>query len=206
MKIAIIGSGTVGRALTKSLRAAGHDVVVASAHPDHAAELADQLGATAELSTTDAVQNSEIVVLAVPFASAGKDVAEEIRPAVDGKIVIDVTNPVSREMKLVTNGTSAAEEFQRWLPNAKLVKAFNTLFASRQEDPDAGGTELDGFVAADDADAKQKVMDLVSSLGMRPIDAGDLSVARTLEGMALLNMKVQIAHGWSWRSAWKLVD
>lgn len=192
--------------MTKSLRAAGHDVVVASEHPEHAEELASQLKVSAEDSTAKAVRDSDAVVLAVPFATAGKDVADEIKNAADGKIVIDVTNPLGPDMQLVTDGTSAAEEFQRWLPKAKVVKAFNTLFASRQADPDAGNVELDGFVAGDDPTAKQQVMDLVSSMGMRPIDAGDLSMARTLEGMALLNMKLQVANGWSWRTAWKLVE
>src|SRR5436190_468388 len=116
MNIAIIGSGNVGKALTKSLRKAGHEVVVASEHPEHAREVASQLGVAAEDSTVAAVREAEAVILAVPFTSAGKEVAEDIRPAADGKILIDVTNPVNRDLKLVTNGTSAAEEFQRWLP------------------------------------------------------------------------------------------
>lgn len=206
MKIAVIGAGNVGKALTKSLREAGHEVVITAEHAEHAKGVARELRAEADESVVDAVRDSEAVILAVPFATAGHEVAEEIAPVSDGKIVIDVTNPLGPDMTLVTKDTSAAEEFQRWLPKAKVVKAFNTLFASRQADPRQGGAELDGFVAGNDPEAKSKVMAVVQSLGLRAIDAGELSAARILEGMALLNIKLQIANGWSWRSAWKLVD
>ena len=206
MKIAVIGAGNVGKALTRSLSKAGHEVILSAAHPEHAAEVAGELGVSSVSSPAEAVQQSEAVVLAVPFADAGKEVAEEIAPVADGKIVIDATNPIGPDLGLVTQGSSAAEEFQHWLPRAKVVKAFNTMFASRQAEPSEGDVELDGFVAGDDPDAKQRVMGVIRSLGLRPIDAGELAIARVLEGMALLNIKLQIANGWSWRTAWKLVD
>jgi 8-hydroxy-5-deazaflavin:NADPH oxidoreductase len=206
VKIAIIGAGNVGKALSRSLSKAGHQVTLSAAHHEHASEVADDLGVTAASSNVEAVKGSDAIVLAVPFTTAGEEVAEEIAPVADGKIVIDATNPIGPDMKLVTNGSSAAETFQRWLPKARVVKAFNTMFASRQADPADSDIELDGFVAGDDPDAKRKVMDVIDSLGLRPIDAGELASARVLEGMALLNIKVQIANGWAWRSAWKLVD
>ncbi|MDP9271102.1 MAG: NADPH-dependent F420 reductase [Chloroflexota bacterium] len=206
MRIAVIGTGNLGKALTRSLTKAGHEVTLTSAHPEHAAQVAEELGVNAVDSTADAVRQNEAVVLAVPFASAGKEVAAEIASVADGKIVIDATNPIGPDMKLVTDGSSAAESFQHWLPRAKVVKAFNTMFASRQAEPAEGEVELDGFVAGDDADAKRQVMDVIGSLGLRPIDAGELAFARILEGMALLNIKLQIANGWNWRTAWKLVD
>jgi NADPH-dependent F420 reductase len=206
MDIAIIGAGNVGKALTKSLREAGHEVVVTAQHREHAEEVAGEFNAQAEDETRDAVRKAEIVILAVPFASAGKNVAREIEPVSDGKVVVDATNPIGPDMKLVTDGSSAAEEFQHWLPKAHVVKAFNTLFASRQAEPKDADVQLDGFVAGDDSDAKKRVMDVITSMGLRAIDAGDLTTARILEGMALLNMKLQIANGWSWRSAWKLMD
>lgn len=206
MKIAVIGAGNVGKALTRSLSKAGHEVTISAAHPEHAAEVAGELGVSSVSDPAEAVRESEAVVLAVPFAGAGREVAEEIAPVADGKIVIDATNPIGPDLGLVTQGSSAAEEFQHWLPKAKVVKAFNTLFASRQAEPADGEVELDGFVAGDDPDAKQRVMEVIRSLGVRPIDAGELAIARVLEGMALLNIKLQIANGWSWRTAWKLVD
>jgi NADPH-dependent F420 reductase len=206
VKIAIIGAGNVGKALSRSLSKAGHQVTLSAAHQEHASEVADDLGIRAASSNVEAVKESDAVVLAVPFATAGEEVAGEIASVADGKIVIDATNPIGPDMKLVTDGSSAAETFQRWLPKARVVKAFNTVFASRQAEPTNSDMELDGFVAGDDPDAKRKVMDVIDSLGLRPIDAGELASARVLEGMALLNIKLQIANGWAWRSAWKLVD
>jgi 8-hydroxy-5-deazaflavin:NADPH oxidoreductase len=206
VKIAVIGAGNVGQALAGSLSKAGHEVTISSAHPQNANKIARELGVHAASSNVEAVKESEAVIVAVPFASAGESLAREIAPESDGKIVIDATNPLGPNGPVLPAESSAAEEFQRWLPKAKVVKAFNTVFASRQADPTHGDVELDGFVAADDAEAKSKVMGVIGSLGLRPIDAGELAIARILEGMAYLNIKLQIANGWPWRSAWKLVD
>jgi hypothetical protein len=101
--------------------------------------------------------------------------------------------------------TSNAEELAALLPGASVVKAFNTVFASHQSDPIAEGVQLDGYVAGDDADAKAKVLDLVASIGLDPVDVGPLARARQLEGLAFLNITLNIAHGGTWRSGWKLV-
>jgi predicted dinucleotide-binding enzyme len=86
-----------------------------------------------------------------------------------------------------------------------VVKAFNYAFASRMADPTVDGIHLDGFVAADDLEAKEKALELVESIGFRPIDAGPLVMARVLEGMALLNVTLQIHNNWPWQNGWKLV-
>ena len=95
--------------------------------------------------------------------------------------------------------------FQAQLPDAKVVKAFNTVFASRQAQPTVDGRPVDGFVAGDDAEAKQKVLALVDSLGFRPVDAGSLVNARTLEGIAWLNISLNMQGG-SWQDAWQLMS
>ncbi|MEA2607884.1 MAG: 8-hydroxy-5-deazaflavin:NADPH oxidoreductase [Chloroflexota bacterium] len=206
MKIAIIGSGNVGRALATSFTRAGHQVVLASRDPEHAGEVAAATGARSASSSAEAAASAELVVLAIPFASAG-DVATEIREAVAGKPVIDVTNRIS----FGTNGaeidtsSSNAEEIAALLPDAKVVKAFNTLFAPSQADPILDGVQLDGFVAGDDLDAKRLVIALIDSIGLDPIDVGPLARARQLEGLAFLNMTLQMANNGAWRSAWKLV-
>ena len=207
MTIAIIGAGGVGRSLTTAFRRAGHAVVVASRDPEDATALAAETGARAAVSTLDAVSAAEVVVLAVPFAASGESLAREIASAVRGKIVIDVTNPVRPTYDgLVTeDGPSAAERFAEWLPEATVVKAFNTLFASAQADPIVDGVQLDGFVAADDAEAKALVLGLVRSIGLRPIDAGPLVRARELEALAWLNISLQGTLGNGWRTGWKLV-
>jgi 8-hydroxy-5-deazaflavin:NADPH oxidoreductase len=90
-------------------------------------------------------------------------------------------------------------------PRARVVKAFNTILAGRQSDPEIDGVQLDGCVASDDSAGKQKVLDLVGSLGFRPVDAGPLTMARALEGMAVLNISLNMTNGWSWQSGWKLL-
>jgi len=201
MQIAIIGAGNVGRALATSLTRAGHDVTITAEHPEHAAEAASQSGATAGSSNTDAASAAQVVVLAVPAQSIGRIVGE-MGTSLDGKVVIDVSNRPTPSADGAA--TSIAEELQAQLPSAHVVKAFNTAFATRQANPSVGGIAPDGFVAGDDATAKQTVLDVVESIGFRPVDAGSLAGARTLEGMAWLNIQRNMAGG-TWQDAWVLV-
>ncbi|MFL5776241.1 MAG: NADPH-dependent F420 reductase, partial [Chloroflexota bacterium] len=180
---------------------AGHDVTLAAAHPEHAEEAARELGATAAESSADAVANADLVVLAVP-ATALNSVANEIGDDLAGKVVIDVSNRPTPDP--AGAGTSIAEELQDRLPDSRVVKAFNTLFASRQADPVVAGVPADGFVAADDPKAKTTVLDTLEGLGFRPVDAGPLAAARTLEGMAWLNISRNMARG-SWQDAYVIV-
>ena len=103
------------------------------------------------------------------------------------------------------DGTSNAERIQERAPGARVVKAFNTAFASRQADPVVEGMPADGFLAGDDAEAKQKVSELIRSIGFRPIDAGPLVMARALEGMGTLLIMLNMQNDWSWQNAWKIV-
>ncbi|HEX7346066.1 MAG TPA: NAD(P)-binding domain-containing protein, partial [Candidatus Limnocylindrales bacterium] len=130
MKVAIIGAGNVGRALGTSITRAGHDVTITSKHHENAVTAARDIGATTAPSNADAVRGADVVILAVPFVGAGEAVAAEIRDAVAGKAVIDVTNPMKPDFSgLATTDGSAAEELQKLLPEASVVKAFNTIFA-----------------------------------------------------------------------------
>jgi hypothetical protein len=202
MKVAIIGAGNVGKALATSITRAGHDVTISASNPDSARAAAAEVGATAADNNLAAIADASVVVLAIPFVGAGEDVAHEIRDAVAGKTVIDVTNPLTPDFTgLATNGSSAAEAFQALLPEARVIKAFNTIFASNQASPTA---DIDGFVAGDDADAKREVISLVEAMGFTPLDVGPLTSARYLEGMAFVNIGLNAANGWSWSSAWKL--
>ena len=206
MDIAIIGAGNVGRALATSFARAGHTVTIASRDTEDAGTVATSTGATVAASNAEAAEAAEIVVLAVPFDSFAA-VAGEIADAVTGKVVVDVSN----RMSFGANGpdidttSSNAEVLAALLPDARVVKAFNTLFASNQDDPIADGIQLDGFVAADDAAARQTVLDLVASIGLDPVDVGPLARARQLEGLAFLNITLNIAHGGDWQSGWKLI-
>jgi hypothetical protein len=201
MQIAIIGAGNVGRALAGSFTRAGHDVTVSATHPEHARETAIEAGASAAATNADAVSNADVVVLAVPL-TAFDELATEIGDALAGKVVVDVSNRPTPSAD--GPATSIAEELQGKLPRASVVKAFNTSFASRQAEPKVNGIAADGFVAGDDASAKKTVLDVVESIGFRPVDAGSLAAARTLEGMAWLNITRAISNG-TWQDAWVLV-
>jgi NADPH-dependent F420 reductase len=205
MDIALIGAGNVGRALATSMTRAGHAVRISSADPEHAAALADEVGATATKSNTEAIEGAEAVVLAVPY-EAVDDVTAEAGEALAGKIVVDVTNRMDpNDPGATLDGTSAAEQIQGKVSGARVLKAFNTVLASNQADPQLDGIQLDGFVAGDDDEAKRAILEVVSSIGLRPIDAGPLSMARALEAMALLNISMNARNGWSWQSGWKLL-
>jgi predicted dinucleotide-binding enzyme len=201
MDIAIIGAGNVGKALAGSLTRAGHQVTISATQPQHAAEAAEATGAQPATSNEQAVSSGDVVILAVPV-SAFDEIAGEVGEALRGKVVVDVTNRPTPDP--TGPGTSAAEELQEKVPQASVVKAFNTAFASRQAEPEVDGVPADGFVAGDDPKAKQQVLDLVDSIGFRPVDAGPLAAARTLEGMAWLNISRNMQGG-TWQDAWVLL-
>lgn len=200
MKVAIIGSGNVGRALGRAIVRAGHDVTITATHPEHASEAAEAIGASTATTNEAAASDANIVILAVPY-TAGARVANEIREAVAGKPVVDTSNPMTADLAGSASETSAAEELQAQLPDAHVVKAFNTIFASNQANP---RPEVDGYVAGDDADAKREVISLIEAIGFTPVDVGPLRAARALEGMAIVNIGLNVRDRGSWTSAWKL--
>ncbi len=201
MKIGIIGAGNVGRALATAGVRAGHAITITSTTLEEAESVAVAVGVRSARSNRDAVAEAEAVILAVPF-DAVQSITRELGAALDGKILIDVTNRFAPEQ---LNGPSNAELIRDMAPNAQVVKAFNTILAAHQVDPILDGIPLDGFVAGDDAAAKQQVLELVRSLGFRPMDAGPLAMARALEGMGTLNISLNMTHGWPWQSGWKLL-
>ena len=201
MKVGMIGAGNVGSALTKASIAAGHAVAISATSQDEAAKASAVAGGTAVRSNREAVTDADLVILAVPF-EAVQAITGELGEALNGKVVIDVTN---RFDPMQLNGPSNAEQTQQLAPGARVVKAFNTIFAAKQPDPSIEGIQLDGFVAADDTAAKSTVLEFVESLGFRPIDAGPLAMARALEGMGTLNISLNMNNGWPWQTGWKLL-
>lgn len=207
MKYAILGSGNVGTAVTRAVTAAGHDVVVSDVDETALASLTYKISDVA--TTTDAAQaaaDADVVVLAVPFPIV-EELVSGLADALANTIVIDATNPLAADLSgLVTDGGPAgAERVQAAAPDARVVKAFNTVFAGNQPVAEVDGFVLDGFVAGDDADAKDVVAELLETVGYRVIDVGGLSAARYLEGMAYLNIAHNARNDLPWQSGWKLV-
>ncbi|WP_454829426.1 NADPH-dependent F420 reductase [Paraburkholderia xenovorans] len=182
--ISIIGSGGMAAAIGGRAAKAGYTVEVISRDPARARVLAGQLAAGATTGTYGAAPAGDIVILAVPYTGAAAVVAE-YGNALDGKVIIDITNPISADARgLVTPaGSSAAQEIARGAPaGAHVVKAFNTLFGPVL----ARGGRLDAFIAADDPQAKARVSTFIESLGLRPFDVGGLHMAQTLESLGLM--------------------
>jgi predicted dinucleotide-binding enzyme len=205
--IAIIGTGNVGGAIGTAAVKAGYDVVFAARDDEKTRAAADAAGAGMASSLRDAVAQSDIVVLAVPYGALA-DVAAEIAPVVAGKIVVDPTNPLKADYSGLATAadTSGAEELAALLPGAKVVKAFNTLFAGNTANPEALGIQLDSLFATDDEAAKDAICGLSSSIGFRPIHVGPLTASRELEAMAWLNIRLQLISNGNWNTAFALVS
>lgn len=214
MRTLIIGTGNMGRGIATRLLAGGHQVTLYNKTPDEAHALAGQLSGSAKAArvtvatdATEAAQASEVVILAAPY-EANVEVARELGRALDGRVVVDISNPLNATYDgLVTPpGTSAAETIREVLPRgAKLVKAFNTTFAGTLVAGAVAGQPLDVFIAGDDETAKAKVATLVRDGGLNPIDAGALERARQLEALGLLGITLQGRLNTGFGTAWKLV-
>src|SRR4051812_33161313 len=134
--------------------------------------------------------------------------SRDIAPAARGKVVIDTTNPLNADYTgLETKtGESAAQEIAHELNGAHVAKAFNTVFATVQGDPQAKDVTPDALFATDDDEARATVAQLAESIGFRPVWVGPLAAARELEALAFLNIRLQLLNGGDWNTAIKLVD
>ena len=184
--ISIIGSGNMASAIGALAVKGDNAVEVIGRDAAKAAALAGALGNGATAGTWGDAPAGDIVILAVLFDNA-VPVVSHYGDALAGKIIVDITNPFTTDAKgLVTpDGSSGAQEIAKAATNsARVVKAFNTLF----RDVLAAGGPLDVFMAGDDAQAKASVSAFITSLGLRPQDTGDLSMAHWLEGAGLLEI------------------
>lgn len=200
--ISIIGSGGMAAAIGGLAAKAGHTVEVISRDASRARALAKQVGAGVTTGTFGAAPAGDIVILAVPYTSAAAVVAD-FGEALDGKVIIDITNPVAPDLSgLVTpHGSSGAQEAAKGLPaGAHVVKAFNTIFGHVL----AKGGRLDAFIAADDAEAKARVSTFLESLGLRPFDVGGLHMAQTLEALGLMMIGLAKNGAGTWDIAMKV--
>lgn len=183
--ISIIGLGNMASAIGARAVKGGNAVEVIGRDAAKAEAVARVLGG-ATAGKFGAVPAGDIVILAVPYASAVPVVAQ-YGDALAGKVIIDISNPFNAGATgLVTaDGTSGAEEIAKAVPlSARVVKAFNTIFGHVL----AQGGSIDALIAGDDARAKTSVSAFIESLGLRPLDTGGLEMARWLEGTGLLLM------------------
>ena len=188
--ISIIGSGGMAAAIGGLAAKAGHTVEVMSRDATKARALAEHIGADATTGTFGAAPAGDIVILAVPY-SAVLDVVKLYGEELAGKLLVDITNPVASDhTSFVTPSDSfGAQEIAKAAPaDAVVVKAFNTQFSHVLAAGPAEGHPLDVFIAGDDAAAKARVSAFIESLGLRPMDTGPLSMARTLEHVCLLSL------------------
>ena len=189
MNILILGAGNMGSALASRFANAGHRVRIAARTPGKAESVAAATGAQA-YAAGQLLADDEVVVLATGHADAVP--ALQALGPLDGKVVIDITNPLAADYMGLTLGhdTSAAEEIAKAFPTIELVKAFNTLFAQvlAQGPAFAGGQIATAFYAGDSERARQTARSLIESIGFVAQDAGPLKNARYLEPLAGLNI------------------
>ncbi len=173
-KVGIIGHGHVGTALERGLERAGYEVRAVG----HDANAVRGCGEWAD-----------VIILAVPFRAI-EDTLDELGPSLEDKVLLDVTNALDEHMKLIQGDISAAEEIQRRAPEARVVKIFNTVFASHMDDGHVDGESLTAFVAGDDRDAKDTALEMARAIGFDAVDAGPLENARWLEMLGYLNIQL----------------
>ncbi|MEO3999907.1 NAD(P)-binding domain-containing protein [Mesorhizobium sp. CAU 1732] len=191
---AIIGLGNMGKGIAKRL-SGETNLVLSSRNAETAIAFAAALGNGAEVLDIDnAVQRADVIILALPYEAA-IEVAKH--SGLSGKIVIDITNPVKPDFSGLTIGhtTSAAEELQAIAPSAKIVKAYNTVFASIFDLPAAQTATVPVFLAGNDHDAVSKVEALVTASGFKAEKTGALDAARLIEPLAMLNIRFGYALG-----------
>ena len=206
MDITIIGTGNMARGIATRALAGGHSVTLLGTESDKAEALADELSGEVSAGKVGDPLTGDVVVLAIWYAAVD-DVLGRYGDQLDGKVVVDITNPVDPETyaPLTVAAGSVAQEIAAAVPGAKVVKAFNTTFAGTLVDGQVAGTPLDVFMASDDDEAKQAVQQLAADGGLRAIDVGPLALAHQLEGAGYLNMAVQPALGTNYGSALKVI-
>lgn len=193
MKIGILGTGDVGKALGRGFIALGHSVTIGAreaANPK-AAAWAKETGPRAAAGTfATAAENGEVVVLAT-LGSATEEVLRGVGPApFQGKLVLDATNPLdfsSGAPKLIGGvGDSGGERHQKLLPGAHVVKAFNTVGNAFMFKPDFPGGPPDMFLCGNDDAAKAKAAQICKDFGWGVVDVGKLDAAHFLEAMCMV--------------------
>ena len=206
MNIAIIGAGNIGSGLGKLWAKKGHKIMFGSRDPAKLKDMADAMGAKAG-TIADAAKFGEVILLSVPYTGA----ADAVKACgnLDGKVLIDCTNPLNADYSGLVVGytSSAAEEIAKIAKGAKVVKGLNTVFAQIHQsgNPSFNGTVPSVFYSGDDKAAKEKVAKLIGDAGYDPVDCGPLKNARFIEPMAMLMIQLGYGLGMGPNIAFKLL-
>ncbi len=211
MNVSILGIGNMAKGLVARFLAGGNTVTLFTRTAEKAPELTGQFAAQTKNDAAlkinklgDPLQD-EIVISSIPFPAV-KETVQAHQSQLSGKILVDLSNlftSVMADLKFVN--TSAAEEIAKVVPEANVIKAFNTIFAATLAARQVGGEKVDIFLAGDDAGAKASLARLIESGGMHAIDAGSLKRARQLEGLALVWVGMQSGLEHPWQGALRVI-
>jgi NADPH-dependent F420 reductase len=212
--IAIIGAtGNMGSALAKTLSKGNNRLLLFANNQEKVKTLVDEIKSSNKHADIEGIEcptnaswEADIIVLAVPY-SAEKEIAAKIKEVANQKVVISIANPLNESYNgLVTSpDTSAAEELQQLLPNSRVVKAFNTVFAAVFTTPVINDKQVDVLIAGNDGNALVTVSELVQSIGFNPVVTGELLVSRTLENMAVLLIQLTLKNNYNWQAGLKIL-
>jgi 8-hydroxy-5-deazaflavin:NADPH oxidoreductase len=189
MRIAIIGTGRMGRGFATAL-APRHEVTVGSRDPDRARKAASATGATRGATYAEAAAGAEVVILTVPW-EAMEDTLGQLGE-LDQTVVVDVSWPARKRQRDALKGSSTAEQIQRRLPNARVVKGWNHVHAQHLTAPEVDGIAASVLIAGDDAAAKRTVSALAADMGFHPVDVGPLKATRDLERLVAVMLFVRL--------------
>ena len=204
MRIAVIGAGNVGTTLGRGWTRRRHQVTYGVRDPSSAKAAVLAQGDVQVTAPTQAVERSEVVVLATPWA-ATKDAVEALGD-LGGRPLLDATNPIGPGLTLaVGDGGSGGELVQAWAPTARVVKIFNTTGVENLASPLYGDQAATMFYCGDDEPACAVAAKLAADLGFDAVSAGPLRNARLLEALALLWIDLARGQGASRVIAFKLL-
>jgi predicted dinucleotide-binding enzyme len=210
MKIGILGSGDVAKALAAGFLKHRHEVSLGTREPAKLAGWVKQNTGARTGSFADAAAFGEVVVLAVKGAAA-LDVLKAAGASLDGKAVIDATNPIAEAapangvLRFFTNlDESLMERLQRAHPKARFVKAFNSVGSALMVNPKFTDGKPTMFICGNDAAAKKRVTDILDAFGWETADMGSAEAARAIEPLCILWCIPGFLQG-EWRHAFKLL-
>ena len=210
IRIGILGSGDVGRALATGFAALGHEVKIGTRDPEKLRDWAASSAANISISSFgEAAQFGDVVILATLGVATEAAIRLAGIGSFDGKVVIDTTNPLDFSKGMpptLSIGTtdSLGESIQRLLPKARVVKAFNTVGNALMVNPDLPGGPPDMFLCGNDADAKELVSQICKHFGWGVVDLGGIDASRHLEPMCVAWVLYGLRSG-TWKHAFKLL-